>query len=83
MLRAELAPLASAAATPLIRIHGDLHVGQILRWRDGYAVIDFDGNPTVAGADPSSPRPATSPSSPRASNTSARSRSGAATPTPR
>lgn len=55
VLRAELAPLASAAATPLIRIHGDLHVGQILRWRDGYAVIDFDGNPTVAGADPFQP----------------------------
>nr|WP_134002387.1 hypothetical protein [Streptomyces sp. 846.5] len=32
-----------------IRIHGDLHVGQILRWRDGYAVIDFDGNPTLDG----------------------------------
>ena len=54
-LRAELAPLASVRATPLIRIHGDLHVGQILRWRDGYAVIDFDGNPTVAGAAPFQP----------------------------
>lgn len=31
---------------PVIRSHGDLHVGQILRWRGGYAVIDFDGNPT-------------------------------------
>ncbi|MGJ6963934.1 hypothetical protein ACSDR0_18675 [Streptosporangium sp. G11] len=55
VLRAELAPLAGAGAGPLIRIHGDLHVGQILRWRDGYAVIDFDGNPTVAGADPFQP----------------------------
>lgn len=54
-LRAELAPLAAAPATPLIRIHGDLHVGQILRWRDGYAVIDFDGNPTVTDADPYQP----------------------------
>ncbi|MFJ2031341.1 hypothetical protein [Streptosporangium sp. NPDC087985] len=54
-LRAELAPLAWAGATPLIRIHGDLHVGQMLRWRDGYAVIDFDGNPTVTGADPFQP----------------------------
>ncbi|MFD0479648.1 hypothetical protein ACFQ0B_74475 [Nonomuraea thailandensis] len=26
-------------------------MGQILRWRHGYAVIDFDGNPTVADAD--------------------------------
>ena len=32
-----------------IRIHGDLHVGQVLRWRNGYAVIDFDGNPTLDG----------------------------------
>jgi maltokinase len=28
--------------------HGDLHVGQVLRWRGGLAVTDFDGNPTVA-----------------------------------
>ncbi|MER7502425.1 hypothetical protein AB0L05_29220 [Nonomuraea pusilla] len=62
-LRAGLAPLATPAtgtptgtvAGPFIRIHGDLHVGQILRWRDGYAVIDFDGNPTVAGAQPYQP----------------------------
>ncbi len=32
----------SAAA---MRIHGDLHVGQILRWDGGDAVTDFDGNP--------------------------------------
>jgi maltokinase len=32
---------------PALHLHGDLHVGQILRWRDGYAVTDFDGNPTV------------------------------------
>jgi maltokinase len=32
---------------PGLHLHGDLHVGQILRWRDGYAVTDFDGNPTV------------------------------------
>ncbi|HEY6568044.1 MAG TPA: hypothetical protein VI341_11070 [Actinomycetota bacterium] len=28
-----------------MRIHGDLHVGQILRWDGGDAVTDFDGNP--------------------------------------
>jgi len=33
-----------------MHIHGDLHVGQILRWRGGLAVIDFDGNPTVDSA---------------------------------
>ncbi len=55
-MRRELAALETAPATsPLIRIHGDLHVGQILRWRDGYAVIDFDGNPTVADAAPYQP----------------------------
>ncbi|MEV1240794.1 hypothetical protein ACIBO2_05995 [Nonomuraea sp. NPDC050022] len=54
-LRAELAPLTRPITTPLIRIHGDLHVGQILRWRDGYAVIDFDGNPTVMEAAPYQP----------------------------
>ncbi|MFI7695905.1 hypothetical protein ACIBQ6_43035 [Nonomuraea sp. NPDC049655] len=47
-LAGELEPLRAGFAGPVIRIHGDLHVGQILRWRDGYAVIDFDGNPTVA-----------------------------------
>ncbi|MGW2146555.1 hypothetical protein ACWCOT_19775 [Nonomuraea bangladeshensis] len=54
-LRHELEPLDAPIASPLIRIHGDLHVGQILRWRDGYAVIDFDGNPTVTDADPWQP----------------------------
>jgi maltokinase len=28
-------------------IHGDLHVGQVLEWSGGLAVIDFDGNPTL------------------------------------
>ena len=28
-------------------VHGDLHVGQILRWDGGYAVNDFDGNPVL------------------------------------
>ncbi|MEV7965283.1 hypothetical protein AB0O34_04790 [Sphaerisporangium sp. NPDC088356] len=54
-LSREIEPLGRVGATPLIRIHGDLHVGQTLRWRDGYAVIDFDGNPTVTGADPFQP----------------------------
>lgn len=58
VLRGELAPLARPVRTPLIRIHGDLHVGQILRWRDGYAVVDFDGNPTVAADDGAAFQPA-------------------------
>ncbi|WP_123559174.1 aminoglycoside phosphotransferase [Kitasatospora cineracea] len=47
-LRADLNQPGDPAVTPLLRIHGDLHVGQVLRWRGGYAVIDFDGNPAVA-----------------------------------
>ncbi|MEV0997606.1 phosphotransferase [Nonomuraea sp. NPDC050202] len=54
-MRQELAALETGITSPLIRIHGDLHVGQILQWRDGYAVIDFDGNPTVTDADPYQP----------------------------
>jgi maltokinase len=40
--------LPLATGTPMLRIHGDLHVGQVLRWAGGYRVIDFDGNPTSA-----------------------------------
>jgi maltokinase len=29
------------------RVHGDLHVGQMIRWSGGLAVIDFDGNPVL------------------------------------
>ncbi|WP_433367684.1 hypothetical protein ACQPZX_40080 [Actinoplanes sp. CA-142083] len=35
------------SSSPALHLHGDLHVGQILRWRDGLAVTDFDGNPTL------------------------------------
>ncbi|GAA1520980.1 hypothetical protein GCM10009677_62570 [Sphaerisporangium rubeum] len=54
-LRELVEPLGRAGDTPRIRVHGDLHVGQTLRWRDGYAIIDFDGNPTVRGEDPYQP----------------------------
>lgn len=37
--------LTEVGPTPVMRIHGDLHVGQILRWDEGFAVSDFDGNP--------------------------------------
>ncbi|WP_131732780.1 aminoglycoside phosphotransferase [Actinomadura formosensis] len=49
-LRADLLDPPDPLRTPLMRIHGDLHAGQILRWRGGHAVIDFDGNPVLAGS---------------------------------
>ncbi|MFC4057544.1 hypothetical protein ACFOWE_04525 [Planomonospora corallina] len=48
LLRRDFAALQNPGPAPLIRIHGDLHVGQVLRWPGGYAVVDFDGNPTVS-----------------------------------
>ena len=45
------------ATTLLTRIHGDLHVGQVLRWPGGYAVSDFDGNPILAAFERSAPAP--------------------------
>lgn len=58
-----LATLAQAAGTPLVDTHGDLHVGQVLRYTDAagvvrYAVVDFDGNPVLAPADRARRRPA-------------------------
>ena len=46
-LAADLAP-ARERPGPALVLHGDLHIGQILKWRDGYAVTDFDGHPTAA-----------------------------------
>ena len=61
-VEAGLAALADAAGTPLVDTHGDLHVGQVLRYTDGgvvrYAVVDFDGNPVLAPADRARRRPA-------------------------
>jgi maltokinase len=34
-------------STPVQRIHGDLHVGQVMSFPGGLAVIDFDGNPVL------------------------------------
>lgn len=39
--------LTAADDVDVIPIHGDLHPGQFLRWRDGVAICDFDGNPTL------------------------------------
>jgi len=47
-IRKELRELRSRK-TVAIPIHGDLHVGQFLRWRGGLAVSDLDGDPLVPG----------------------------------
>jgi maltokinase len=46
-MRADLDALRGASPTPVQPVHGDLHVGQVLEWAGGLAVIDFDGNPAL------------------------------------
>ena len=46
-MRAEIARLPTDRAVEIQPVHGDLHVGQILEWSGGHAVIDFDGNPAL------------------------------------
>jgi maltokinase len=53
-----LAALDTAAGTVTMPVHGDLHIGQVLRWRDGYAVGDFDGNPVLPVPERLRPQPA-------------------------
>lgn len=52
-MRVILDQLTDVDGTPVMAIHGDLHVGQVLRTIDPdcYRVTDFDGNPTVTFAD--------------------------------
>ncbi|MDX6524406.1 MAG: maltokinase [Gaiellales bacterium] len=45
-LREEFAALELGAPPTLTRVHGDYHVGQILRSVDGLRVVDFEGEPT-------------------------------------
>lgn len=52
-----LATVASATDAQVIPLHGDLHPGQFLRWRDGISVGDFDGNPLLPAAERGLPGP--------------------------
>lgn len=54
-----LAGLADTAGALVLPVHGDLHVGQLLRDAHGhYAVVDFDGNPTLPSDLRAAPAPA-------------------------
>jgi maltokinase len=46
-IRSALESIPSAGPLPIQPVHGDLHVGQVLEWPGGLAIIDFDGNPTL------------------------------------
>jgi len=49
-MRADLDRLPVDRPIPTRPVHGDLHVGQVLEWPGGLAVIDFDGNPALGDA---------------------------------
>jgi maltokinase len=55
-IRAELANLATPAEpASLQRVHGDLHIGQILQSGERLVVLDFEGEPTRPVAQSSAP----------------------------
>jgi trehalose synthase-fused probable maltokinase len=43
--RNRFAAVGAAAGAPVTRIHGDYHLGQLLRAGDDFVVIDFEGEP--------------------------------------
>jgi maltokinase len=52
---AGLDAIERAAGARVSRIHGDYHLGQLLRTLDGFAVIDFEGEPARSMAERRAP----------------------------
>ena len=61
-LRTVLEGIGEVTSPRVVPVHGDLHVGQVLRHRtaDGwdYALTDFDGNPVLAAVERTAAQPA-------------------------
>ena len=49
-IRAAIDTLVTVGEVDVQHIHGDLHVGQVLRSRGALFLTDFDGNPVTAGS---------------------------------
>ena len=51
-LRNRLDTLIAVSETPVIATHGDLHIGQVLRYDgDRMAIVDFDGSPVLSASE--------------------------------